>query len=134
MVVLDQLTTCSSSMGLDGSSFAVEGVVSGSSQLGASGRELLGGAGEASLEGCSEGRSSQLLREAQSNTLEGHGRQDWIGSGEYKTRSLYTRVVVDVLKSDGCASHQRKLLFRLVLGNKVSPNQVAGNRIVCFVV
>lgn len=65
-------------MGLDGSPFAVEGIVGGSDQLGAGRRELLGGAGEASLEGGSKGRSTQLLRKAQSNTLEGHGRQGWI--------------------------------------------------------
>lgn len=65
-------------MGLDGSPFAVEGIVGGSDQLGAGRRELLGSAGEASLEGGSKGRSTQLLRKAQSNTLEGHSRWDWI--------------------------------------------------------
>lgn len=68
------LTTGGRSVGLHGSSFSVEGIVCWADQLGAGRRELLGGAGEASLDGGSESRCSQLLLgETQSNALEGHG-------------------------------------------------------------
>lgn len=71
-----RLTTGSSSMSFYGSSLAVEGIVGGSDQLAPSLSWRCGCASKSSLNGRSQdgagGRSTQLLRKAQANTLKGH--------------------------------------------------------------